>query len=83
VTTQLQFIIIIIIIIKNIIKPLILSSPNYHLEFQPSEQLNRGSFESKHNCLMLLPLFKLTTCFDLSTGPYSGHKICNRGDYTV
>jgi len=32
-------------------------------------QLNRGVFESKHNYLLLLSLFKLTTCFGLSTGP--------------
>jgi len=38
-------------------------------------QLNRGSFESKHNHIMLLPLFKLTTCFGPCTGPSSGHKI--------
>jgi len=38
-------------------------------------QLNRGSFESKHSCLMLLSLFKLTTCFRLCTGPSSGRKI--------
>jgi hypothetical protein len=31
-------------------------------------QLKRGFFESKHNCLMLLSLFKLTTCFGLCTG---------------
>ena len=45
-------------------------------------QLNRGSFESKHNYLTL-SLFKLTTCFGLCTGPSSGHKIYNWGDYTV
>jgi len=28
-------------------------------------QLNSRSFESKHNYLMLLSLFKLTTCFGL------------------
>jgi len=44
-------------------------------------QLNRGSFESKHNYLILLSLFQLTTCFGLCTGPSSGHKIW--GDYTV
>ena len=38
-------------------------------------QLNRGSFESKHNYLMLLSLFQLTTCFGLCTRPSSGHKI--------
>jgi len=44
-------------------------------------QLNRGSFESKHNYIMLLYLFKLTTCFGLCTGSSSGHKIFNCGDY--
>ena len=39
-------------------------------------QLSRGSFESKHNYLVLLSLFKLTTCFGPCTGPSSGHKIC-------
>ena len=42
----------------------------------------RGSVESKHNYLMLLSLFNLT-CFGLYTGPSSGHKIYNQGDYTV
>ena len=40
-------------------------------------QLSGGSFESKHNYLMLLSLFKLTTCFGPCTGPSSGHKIYN------
>ena len=38
-------------------------------------QLNRGSFESKHNYHMLLSLFKPTTCFGPFTGQSSGHKI--------
>ena len=38
-------------------------------------QLNMGVFESKHNYLMLLSLFKLTTCFGPCTRPSSGHKI--------
>ena len=46
-------------------------------------QLNRGSFESKYNYLILLSLFKPTTCFGLCTGPSSGHKIYNCGDSTV
>ena len=37
-------------------------------------QFNVGSFESKHNYLML-SLFKLTTCFGPCTGPSSGHNI--------
>jgi len=37
-------------------------------------QLNRDSFESKHNYLMLLYSVKLT-CFGPCTGPSSGHKI--------
>ena len=40
-------------------------------------QLNRRSFESKHNYLMLLSSFKLTTCFGPCTGLSSGHKIYN------
>jgi len=44
---------------------------------------HRGSFESKHKYLMFLSLFKLTTCFGLCTGPSSGHKTYNWGDYTV
>ena len=39
------------------------------------QHLNRGSIELEHNYLMLLPLFKLTTCFGLFIGPSSGHKI--------
>ena len=38
-------------------------------------QLNSGSFESKHNYLMLLSSFKLTTCFGPCNGPSSGHNI--------
>ena len=34
-------------------------------------QLNKGPFESKHNCLLLLSLFRLTTCFGPHTGPPS------------
>ena len=44
---------------------------------EANSQLNRGSFESKHNYLMLFSLFKLTTCFGPCTGPSSGHKIYN------
>jgi len=40
-------------------------------------QLNRGSFESKHNCLILLSLFQLTPRFGLCTGSSSGHKTYN------
>ena len=40
-------------------------------------QLKSGSFETKHNCLMILSLFKPTTCFGPCTGPSSGHKIYN------
>ena len=40
-------------------------------------QLNWCSFGSKHNCFILLYLFKLTTCFSLCTWPSSGHKIHN------
>ena len=45
----------------------------FHLKNLPiaNSQLNRGSFESKQNCLILLSLFKLTTCFGLCTGPSS------------
>jgi len=38
-------------------------------------QLKKGSFESKHNYLVLLPLFKLSTCFGPCTGPSTGYKI--------
>ena len=31
-------------------------------------EVNRASFKSKHNYLMLLSLFKLTTCFGLALG---------------
>ena len=41
------------------------------------QQLKRSSFESKHNYLMLLCLFKLTTCFGPRTGPSSRHTIYN------
>ena len=43
----------------------------------------KGGFWSRHNCLMLLTLFKLTTFFGLCTGPSSGHKMCNWGTCTV
>jgi len=36
------------------------------------------SFESKHNYLMLLSLFKLMKLFGSCTGPSSGHKVYNR-----
>jgi len=46
-------------------------------------QLNRISFKSKHNYLMSLSLFKLTTCFGHCTGPSSGHKILNWWNYFI
>jgi len=46
-------------------------------------QLNNGSFESKHNCLMFLSPFKLTTCFGYCAAPSSVHKIYNWGEYTA
>jgi len=37
-----------------------------------NKELNKGPFESNNNYLMLLSLFKLTTCFGLCTAPSSG-----------
>jgi len=45
--------------------------------------IKQGSFQFKHNYLILLPLFKLTACFGLCIRPSSGRKIYNCGDYTV
>jgi len=70
-------------LIKSCSNNSLLLKDYFHLTNKIGFQLNRVPFESKHDYLMLLSLFKLTTSFDLCTGPTSGHKIYNWGDYKV